>query len=545
MRTLLGPYRAFPLLLVLGGCGPEGESFEPTTSHEEELFYDSTELWLSPSISVCWSGGSANDPERGWIKSAVEAAYEPITDIDFTGWGSCTSSGAHIVIIVDEDAWPRAGIGRKTASWLPNMWLNFFKTSAHDLDNGDADSLPDFPGCYSALSMVSPAGKTYTTRRRYCLETIAVHEFAHALSVTHEQGRDDRPAWCTETDDGGFTEYGYWDPLSISNYCNPAWNGAGLLSTLDVSGLQSLYGRDGNDFVWFSIGNARDYGDDPSSAANVNQIGFEVKRRAVSGDYQPIVGDRDGDGNDDIFWYGPGSLPDNHIWGSADRIFEQTTNEVVGTYKTGAGDFDCDGFDDVLWFNGGGTSRIFWGNADRTNDSAVFIPSWNIAALTPLVGDFDGNGCADIFWYKPNTGTAIQYGMGNRYFSPTGSLVTGSGYAPVVGNFDGDCCDDVFWYSPQGSEVWWYGKNMTGHWDVVANPLQVSGVYDWLAVGDYDGDGDSDILFNNSTETDSLWLFNARNHRVNTRVSYVGTERPLVGDFDGNGKDDIYWYVKN
>jgi FG-GAP repeat len=35
----------------------------------------------------------------------------------------------------------------------------------------------------------------------------------------------------------------------------------------------------------------------------------------VNGDYLPVTGDFDGDGRDDIAWYGPGGLSDSMWWG--------------------------------------------------------------------------------------------------------------------------------------------------------------------------------------------------------------------------------------
>ncbi len=41
--------------------------------------------------------------------------------------------------------------------------------------------------------------------------------------------------------------------------------------------------------------------------------GFRVVKRPVNGTYRPFVGDFDGNGIADIFWYGPGSAPDS-MW---------------------------------------------------------------------------------------------------------------------------------------------------------------------------------------------------------------------------------------
>ena len=37
----------------------------------------------------------------------------------------------------------------------------------------------------------------------------------------------------------------------------------------------------------------------------------------INGDYLPVAGDFDGDGRDDIAWYGPGGTPESMWWGRA------------------------------------------------------------------------------------------------------------------------------------------------------------------------------------------------------------------------------------
>jgi hypothetical protein len=70
------------------------------------------------------------------------------------------------------------------------------------------------------------------------------------------------------------------------------------------------------------------------------------------------------------------------------------------------------------------------------------------------------------------------------------------------------------------------------------------GVSDYvLAVGDFDGNGYDDLLlYQPGPKYDVIHHFGAERSRDHTPVRINGRYVPVVGDFDGNGRDDVLWH---
>src|SRR6266480_2584257 len=118
--------------------------------------------------------------------------------------------------------------------------------------------------------------------------------------------------------------------------------------------------------------------------------------------------------------------------------------------------------------------------------------------------------------------------------------------APVWSDFDGDARSDIFWRNASTGEYYVYPMDGTtikpteGYVRTGADPSwQVAGI------GDFDGDGKDDILWRNSaTGENYIYFMNGTTVRAEGFVRQVADPNwkiAAVGDYDGDGKSDLLW----
>jgi len=290
--------------------------------------------------------------------------------------------------------------------------------------------------------------------------------------------------------------------------------------------------------------------------------------------------------------------------GLSHSVAGSNDNAFVDLSRFQLGDFDGDGRTDIYYVSG-------W---DNTAQDAIYLSNGDgtfrtIAGLTTPVrkgpdnalvdiarlkfGDFDGDGLTDVYqvlgpvcykWKKifgirvcVSQGSAqdvVHLSNGDGTYRSRGALVTNvsdnSANAQVdlsrfqLGDFNGDGKTDIYYVNGWGSTAQDVLYLSTGDGSFASYPALSTFVQDSItgatadiarfALGDFNGDGRTDIYYingYNGAAQATLWLakgdgtFNpvpGLYHSIagSTDNAYIDMFRLMPGDFNGDGKVDIY-----
>ncbi|MCX6335395.1 MAG: VCBS repeat-containing protein [Bacteroidia bacterium] len=272
-------------------------------------------------------------------------------------------------------------------------------------------------------------------------------------------------------------------------------------------------------------------------------------------------GDYDNDGDIDILL--TGSLSSGYISkiynNNGDSTFtEQTGIELTGLSdsSTDWGDYDNDGDQDVLltgWSGSNPVSKIYSNNGNNSFTEQTGIALTGVQRGSVSWGDYDNDGFLDVLLTGYNTsGTAIskiyRNNIDNSFTEQTIINLEGVAYSSVAwGDYNNDGYLDVIMTGnkyPNGvSEIY---QNNGDNTFSRQTGINLTGVYySSVAWGDYDNDGDLDILLTGETGSgrcSKIYLNNGNNSFTEqTGIDLTGVSHSSAawGDYDNDGDLDI------
>lgn len=169
--------------------------------------------------------------------------------------------------------------------------------------------------------------------------------------------------------------------------------------------------------------------------------------------------------------------------------------------------------------------------------------------VEPIVGHFTDQTFDDIIWYARGPAKDKQWtpcpGCPAGQFTKADLVPQVSGtYTPLVGNFSGDSLDDIFWWNERGGHDYLWTNNGSGAFSSRVLDM-ADGRWDPIVLTDSQfGDGRDDILWRAYNRTSPLWVFPDNGSGAARTVARLHAPAgiPLVGDFDGNGTADVFFY---
>jgi hypothetical protein len=180
---------------------------------------------------------------------------------------------------------------------------------------------------------------------------------------------------------------------------------------------------------------------------------------------------------------------------------------------------------------------------------------WTLVAMD----DFDGNQTCDLFWARGDEVIFTWTRPGERPRAPhlpgdgPSQPWPGPGWHRVgSGRFNADDRADLLWWDPSAHTLHVWLMTAAGTFDVQELPPVTSGdsLVEPLAVVDLDGDGGAGILWRNTAGVLVYWSMNGLELAHEYRIGPFPVDETgpwalaAVGDFNGDGTEDLIWQAR-
>ncbi|MGI0486044.1 DUF4347 domain-containing protein [Pantanalinema rosaneae CENA516] len=281
------------------------------------------------------------------------------------------------------------------------------------------------------------------------------------------------------------------------------------------------------------------------------------------------TGDFNGDGKVDMLWR-HNQTGATGVWLMNGTKFVQAVGFTgvapitdVNWRIAGVKDFNADGKVDLLWRHQRSGVNGIW-LMDGTN----FLTAQGILSVADLswkiggVGDVNGDGRPDIVWRNDRTGTVGLWHMNGNTLLGTAALPPTVSAAHQVTNtnwtiagradFNHDGQMDLLWRnSVTGQIAFWLMSGTTLKQEVsllnqLGLPLSLGGVWDLVGTGDFNGDGEADLVWRNSQSGENaIWFMNGTTHLSATLLTLAqadpGWKIVGIADMNQDNQPDLIW----
>lgn len=237
-------------------------------------------------------------------------------------------------------------------------------------------------------------------------------------------------------------------------------------------------------------------------------LSFKAAGNQVSGTYQVIVGDFDGNAIDDLLFYAPGATADSLWLFKADGSHTTKALTINGTYQPTAINVDGDGDTDVIWYAPGTAADTIWrfgANGSYTQKALTINGTYTL-----IPGFFgqrpEGSPQRRLIFFSKSGADSIWTFDTSANHTSTGLSNIDGAFTPIVGNFVDEDNESVLFYRPGTASERFIGFNDAGELQQFEAP-NVNGTY-LPTVADVDGNRLSDIVWSTSNGTAAVWKFN-------------------------------------